>query len=156
MIFDKIENLEHFLNPKLKNAIGEMYLLIDKGNDGIFQIIEDQVFLKIMTYDTKSEDFITESHKRYVDLQIIFMGEEIVNIYDSDTVKVKEEYDGNTDCIFYDTSLTKNKASILLGRGYFAIFFSEDVHETQIFTNNKISTIKKAVLKIDETFFNTQ
>jgi beta-galactosidase beta subunit len=59
---------------------------------GEYSIRGSDIYVKILHYNTKNIDFITESHKQYVDLQLVYDGIEIVRIYDEHTLRVKEKY----------------------------------------------------------------
>lgn len=54
-----------------------------------------------MSYKTKFESEIYESHRKFVDIQILLKGSERIKIYDSSQVKVSEPYNYETDYIFY-------------------------------------------------------
>jgi YhcH/YjgK/YiaL family protein len=154
MVFDKIQNLNQYLGRSLNSALEEAFKKIKTSPNGEYHIEGEEIFLKLMTYETKLEDFITESHKKYIDLQIVLSWEEIIRIYDANALKIGVEYSEKNDCIFYNTNNVECLNELRLKDGFFAIFLPDDVHETQISPSDQVSTIRKAVLKIDKTRFN--
>ena len=152
MILDKIDNWKiYFKEPIFLEIFKELENYNSETPNGIYRTHENYYF-KVMSYDTKLESNIIESHIKEVDVQILFSGNEKIKIYNSEAVSITEPYSDETDCQFYKN--IKNPISeINLEIGYMAIFFPDDIHHPQFAVNNKIETLKKIVLKIDEKLF---
>lgn len=152
MIVDKIENWKIYFKSPIFNTIFEdlKTYTIDTPN-GVYKNNENYYF-KVMTYDTKLDSTIIESHRKEVDVQILLSGNEHIKIYNETRVDIKEVYDEESDCQFYNV-IGKPIAEINLEPNYMAIFFPEDIHHPQFAANNKIETLKKIVIKIDEKLF---
>ncbi len=154
MIIDSLENFRQYFKDDVFNNIYQEICKIDvTHNLGEFTLKDNEIFYKVLEYNTKQEKWITESHRKYVDIQIILSGEEVIKIYDYKSSKTEVEYDSNTDCIFYSVINSTNKSEITLRKGDFAVFFPQDIHQTQIAVNNKPELIKKLVFKVHEKFF---
>lgn len=154
MIIDIVDNW----NVYLKGAWGELAFdffntINDETLDGEYPLIEDKLFCKILTYDTKIEDWITESHKEYTDIQILLRGEEIINLFESETLDVKIPYNSKIDCVFYHLPTKKPTVSMLLLPGIIGIFHPQDAHTTQIAPNSNIQNIRKVVFKVHQSLF---
>lgn len=152
MIIDKIENWAlYFKEPifsEIKNELGNYNT---STPNGVYKTHENYYF-KVMSYDTKLDSKIIESHRKEVDVQILFSGNENIKIYNNNDVEVIEAYDKESDCQFYK-NIGNPITEINLRPGYMAIFFPDDIHHPQFAVDGKIETLKKLVLKIDEKLF---
>lgn len=152
MIIDKIENWKIYFKASVFNDIFEelkTYSLDTKN--GTYKN-HDNYYFKVMSYDTKLESNIIESHRKEVDVQILLAGNENIKIYNEADVEVMEAYETESDCQFY-TKKGDPLTEINLRPGYMAIFFPDDIHHPQFAVGNKIDTLKKIVIKIDEKLF---
>lgn len=105
----------------------------------------EHLFVSVAEYYGKQKpDALYEAHKKYIDIQYIIEGEEIIGLTTLDKVTIKEAYDEEKDITFFDfdggdylQATPKN----------FFLFFPEDVHRPSITTGDSI-LIKKIVVKI--------
>ena len=154
MIIDYTDKLNLYFQTDWAAEVSAFLEQISSKPDGNYPILGDKLFCKVMTYETKIGEFITESHKDYVDIQVVFEGEEIINIHNMDLLDVKDAYDKEIDCIFYHLPSIEPRVQVTMKEGLMGIFFPQDIHTTQIATNDTIITIRKAVFKVHRTFFN--
>ena len=104
-----------------------------------------------MSYKTKLTSEIIESHRKFVDIQILLKGLERIKVYDSSQVEISEPYNDETDCVFYQKP--KNcHSDIVIQEGWMGVFFPDDIHNPQLTVNQPIE-IKKVVIKVNEKFF---
>ena len=152
MIVDKIENWKIYFKSPIFDAIFEdlKTYTVDTPN-GVYKD-NKKYYFKVMSYDTKLDSAIIESHRKEVDVQILLSGNEHIKIYNEAAVAVKEVYDEESDCQFYKV-IGKPFNEINLESNYMAIFFPDDIHQPQFAVENKIETLKKIVIKIDEKLF---
>jgi len=114
---------------------------------GEYQIIGKSAFLLIQEYQTKTEsDKEWESHKKYIDFQIVLSGEEYIEYSNIHLLKAKDLYDEEKDIIFYENDL-KEHIKLLIPQNHFCIFFPEDAHKPGLHIL-KEQKIKKAVIKV--------
>ncbi len=152
MIVDKIENRKiYFKAPIFNEIFKELQNYNSETLNGTYKNHKNYYF-KVMSYDTKLDSNIIESHKKEVDVQILLSGNENIKIYNTSTVEVTEPYDKEIDCQFYKKT-GDPVTEINLEPGYMAVFFPDDIHQPQFAVRNKIETLKKIVIKIDETLF---
>jgi len=153
MIFDNVANWSQYFNSsETFDKIYEKLNSIDINTPNGEYRLNDSCYFKVMSYETKYEPTIIESHRKEVDIQVILKGGEGINIYNSDEVKTKSPYDNNIDCQFYESIKDPNLSFKLLP-GKMAVFFPQDIHGCQHVLGNNIETIKKIVIKIDEKLF---
>lgn len=152
MIIDKIENWRIYFKALIFNNIFEELKTYNlQTKNGTYKNHENYYF-KVMSYETKLESTIIESHIKEIDIQIIISGSENIKIYDSKSVEIMQPYDEESDCQFY-AKMGNPITEINLQPGYMAVFFPDDIHHPQFAVDNKIETLKKIVIKIDEKLF---
>jgi YhcH/YjgK/YiaL family protein len=147
MIVDKIEN------SRLYEAIGERinkafdYIKntdLENINPGKYEIEGENIFALINEYKTKLEsEGKLEAHKKYIDVQYVISGEELMGFVPLANQQILETYKEENDIVF----LKGEKSFVKVSAGMFAIFFPEDVHMPGISTG-KISDVKKLVIKV--------
>lgn len=152
MILDKIANRSLYFKGEIFDEIFDQLQKyhLDTPN-GVYKNHKDFYF-KVMSYDTKMESSITESHQKEIDVQILLSGNEGIKIFNDSSVKITQKYDDETDCQFYQP-ISNPITEINLEPGYMAVFFPNDIHNPQYAVNGKIETLKKIVIKINEKLF---
>jgi biofilm protein TabA len=153
MIFNDISQFDPSFKSRFEDVFTTLQSRIADDVPGEYPIRGNDIFVKILHYETKSEDFITESHREYVDMQIVYSGSEIIRIFDVPSLTIKDIYNPDTDCQFYHVRSAEPNAVLTLTPGKAALFFPYDVHETQIAPELLPKNIKKAVVKIHVKFF---
>ena len=147
MIYDNIKNLNKYLGvvPHLEEVLS--FIKDNNLNNLPFEridISENVYLVKQKYYGKDIKDAGVESHKKYIDIQIILKGKESMQycLY-NDNLKVSVEYDDSKDIMFYDEVLT-NKVEV--SKEEFVVFFKEDIHQPGIKTGDE--EINKIVVKI--------
>lgn len=111
---------------------------------GKYPIDGDNVFVSVTADSSKDFDKTKwESHKKYIDLQLIAVGEERMGVYPVDKSTVTKPYDEKRDVANYDAKGKFYNAS----DGTFFIFFPMDAHRPNI-TPGGNKVVKKVVIKI--------
>ncbi len=146
MIFDKIENFELYvgLNKKIAKAFGYIIATdLSQLAPGKYEIDQDDIFALVQEYDTKDkENCKLEAHKKYIDLQYIINGVELMGI-SSLKDQVAVEKNEKDDYAFYEG----DSDFIKVNNGMFTIFFPDDLHMPGIKINHS-SKVKKVVIKV--------
>lgn len=110
---------------------------IDLGN-GMFALEQ--------CYDSRVRYDAFESHRNYIDIQVLVVGEELMEIADISILPVTTPYDADRDVIIYGDYRT---TSILrLGVGYGAVFFPEDAHMPNLRVGADPVFVRKTVVKV--------
>ena len=150
MLTDSLENLN-----KYQQVIPHSKEILDYlGNTNIFslavgkyQIEGDSVFILIQEYKTKIQsEKKWESHRKYIDIQIVLAGQEFIGYSPINFLKSKDGYSEEKDIIFYEDD-SEEHSRIFVPRSYFGLFFPEDAHKPGVHISNE-STVKKAVIKV--------
>ena len=142
MIYDKIENIDLYnLDSDAVNFIKNLKSDIECKK----HILNDNVYANVEEYNTKESGFF-EAHKKYIDVQLLLTGEEILEYTNLTGLNIKTDYDDTRDIEFYYDG-DNPKIPILLKSGFFAVLYPADAHKPQLMykTNQKV---KKVVVKI--------
>jgi YhcH/YjgK/YiaL family protein len=67
-----------------------------------------------------------ESHRKYVDVQYLVSGREMIGVAPVQGLRINEAYDEGTDLAFYESPADYRKLEMKPGR--FAVFFPDDGH----------------------------
>jgi len=95
-------------------------------------------------YGKQKADALYESHKKYIDIQYVIKGEEIMGLTTLDKAAVRDPYNEAKDITFYDFD---GGEYLKATPENFFMFFPEDVHRPSITTGDSV-LIKKIVVKI--------
>ncbi len=133
----------HDTHKRIQALPMDAFEKVDLGN-GMFAL--EQKFIS-----KERSDCFLESHIKYIDIQLIVTGEELMECCDIHKCKVLEKYDKEKDLIVYENFDEMNK--IRLQPGDFAIYFPQDIH----LGCQKVNTptlCTKTVIKMPIEFFN--
>lgn len=111
-----------------------------------YDIDGDNLFATVNEYQSKNEESVKfEAHRKYIDIQYVINGKEIMNIAPIKTAsEVLNQYDETKDIEFVSISNIVNyKANPF---GYF-IFFPSDAHRPGL-KDGSNSAVRKIVIKV--------
>lgn len=149
MILDSIKNISKYENLNIDlNAIVEFINRVESENleNGRYELDGDKLFALVQSYETKdSDECRLESHKKYIDIQYVQEGTEVMYWSLVDGLKVTEDLSQISDVIFYEDD--KNATELVVNEKSFALFFTHDAHKPGVKFNTK-SNVKKIVFKI--------
>lgn len=148
MIYDNLTNINTYigLSESIREALvflQSVDLNIKNGN----YVLSSKVKAFVSEYDTKEgNNNGYETHKKYIDIQYVLNGIEIINYLPLDKLTVRIPYNSDNDIAFYTSSLQPNE--LMIGDGFFTILFPQDGHMPQLCVD-KPQRVKKIVLKIE-------
>jgi biofilm protein TabA len=97
-------------------------------------------------YLTKPRELgVFETHRNYVDVQVIFAGEEFMEVTHPGTLTVRDAYNPDRDATFYLD--TDHGSRLHLRTGDAAIYFPEDAHNGALQVAGP-QLVRKVVLKV--------
>lgn len=149
MIIDKIKNKDLYLN--VNSRLVAAFNFLEKTNlknlkPGRIDIDGNKLFVLVNEYTTKKNELnVLEAHKKYLDLQYIISGVEVIEYELYDNHSVNREYSEEDDYSLFNPN---EPIKLRLSEGNFVIFFPEDLHLPTVAFNDKPSDIKKIVIKI--------
>ena len=149
MILDKIENLNLYkgLSARLTKALG---ILTDtdilQKPDGRYEVDGDNIFYMVQRYHSKPFDQgKLERHRKYIDIQFVAEGCEVIGYTPVDSLDVSEEYNADKDVAFHETSDTITQ--LKLDSGMFCVLFADDAHMPCRYIDSPCN-VKKIVIKV--------
>lgn len=78
--------------------------------------VNDDFYYTLLSYNTKpTEECKIESHRKYIDIQIMISGEEGMDFIDISRLTLKEKYDEQKDVMFWNESDRMNKTTLVVG-----------------------------------------
>lgn len=147
MIIDKLSNSH--LYSGLGERIDKVFAYLKETDFSIielgkYEIDGENIFALVNEYNTKDEtEGKLEAHKKYIDVQFVAKGSELMGYAPLEIQKVIDDYNEQNDITFF----SGDKSFIQVDEGMFAIFFPTDVHLPGIKVNKK-SYVKKIVIKV--------
>ena len=148
MIVDKFENARLYapLSEKLAKAfeILRVQTLADKPA-GRYDVDGDDLYYVVDEYCTRPvEKCRFETHKKYIDVQLMLSGREIVGYCPDDALTTQTPYDEQKDIEFFD--VPKQYAEIDFCQGVLCVFWPQDGHMPGCAAEP--TNIRKIVVKI--------
>lgn len=146
MIYGRISEAKDYygIHPLLDEALNHMQDpdFMNQVCDHTQHIQGDELYVTRYTYETvpQSEAFF-ESHRQYLDIQIMVEGREKVGIACPETL---EEYEHRGDLWLYHG---EPEQTLTIEPGHFLVVFPGDAHELKVCTD-KPRQVSKVVFKI--------
>ena len=147
MILDKIENAKQYqgLSLRIKKALRYIAKTdFTQLENGTYDVVKDEIFAivnRFETVDAKTEK--PEAHKKYIDIQYVFEGEEILGFAFKQSQPVYLEYNEDDDFELYSAELDYVK----FNKGMFVILFPDDLHAPSVHLD-KATSASKVVVKV--------
>ncbi len=139
---EKYRGLSENINLAIEYLIKTDFCNVEPGR---YEVFEDKVFAMVSQYTTRLKNTgKLEAHKKYLDIQYIVCGNELIGYSNIDGLKILHEYDMEKDICFLEGTA---KDFLLLEEGDFAVFWPEDAHMPCI-SPQKPSSVKKVVVKV--------
>lgn len=148
MIFDSLATPDPHatLSPRLEAGLAWLRALDPATPDGRYPIEGDDVFALVQTYETgPSTEKRFESHRKFLDIQYVFEGEERMLHAPARLLEVETPYDDPTDILFY--AEPKYASSLLVRTGDFTVFHPGDAHKPGCMAGAR-HRVRKVVVKV--------
>lgn len=120
---------------------------INDYEDGRHEIDED-IFFLIQRYETKPEsEALYEAHKKYIDIQYIVKGSEIIDVIALEDAEAINAFDVKHDIGFY--KCLSDYSRIRLRQGQYGLFMPNDCHKPSFHEDGTASgKVEKIVMKV--------
>ena len=145
MIFDTLENIQNYeglgrVYTALKFLSETDFSQIDLGR---YELDGDNIFYMVQTYETDPEKTVSEAHKKYIDIQYMLEGEEIIGVAPFTCEKVETEAKPENDVWFYECKTEP----LTLFEGSFMVLYPNDLHCPGVAVKDA-KTCRKVVVKV--------
>jgi biofilm protein TabA len=148
MIYDVLKNAHLYFTPgcRLAKAIDFVRNFNLSEPDGRYEI-GDTMYAIVMSYKTKpAEQQKSETHKKYIDIQVVLSGRERIDIaLFSDRMVIETPYDEAKDAAFY--KLGGAYVPLIMTEGTFAVLYPQDVHRPSCNLDGA-ADVRKIVVKV--------
>ncbi len=147
MIIDKLENSDLYIamHPNFKKAFDFLkHTDISSLSSGKQEIEGDSIFAMINRYHTDTPEVVQlEAHKKYIDLQDVYSGNETLGIVPLTNQTPSKTYDKENDFQLFEETYNE----LAFNKGMFSILYPDDIHAPGLKLNDSEAVIK-VVLKI--------
>lgn len=140
LVEPKVDEKE--VSRRVNDAIDYLIALeVSEADVGKKVVVNDKFFYSVQAYDTKTADECKlESHRKYIDIQIMVAGEETMEVVDISKLTVKEDYDEDRDVIFW--RVPKRMAKGTLRAGNYIVLYPENAHRGAVSIREKSHVLK--------------
>lgn len=98
-------------------------------------------------YETKARaDGFFESHRKYIDVQVVVEGEELMEVVDASRIATRGEFSADRDFQAYEDCTATSQFRVMPGEA--TIFFPVDVHMPTLRTGPSPVLVRKTVVKV--------
>jgi len=149
MIIDSIKNASLYPFGELWTKAFDFIRTLSPDIENGKQVIDEtNLFAGIDRYETKARaDAKLETHRRYVDIQMLMSGTECLEVFPKNGLTVSEPYDPDKDAEFYEVP-DSAPVRVTLKPGQFIVFFPEDAHMPCLTSGDTPEPVKKMVIKL--------
>jgi YhcH/YjgK/YiaL family protein len=129
----------------LKGLTSESFSEPKEGDPQKITIDGDNLFAVNPIYKTKSMDLAKfEGHRRYIDLQYVFEGFEIIQNGSKTDCRKETDYDAENDVQFFTSDFF---STISLKKNMLCILYPDDIHAPGLILDRE-GVVKKSVVKV--------
>lgn len=150
MILDNIKNMEQYasVHPLFRKAFSAIRELVETNAPvGRYEIDGKKVYALVQEYETKNEeDRLFECHRKYIDIQFIVEGKEMIDVKNFYDLEPEVPYNEEKDVEFY--KVEEDYDATFLEAGHYAVLFTHETHRPCVAVNNTPSKVKKIVVKV--------
>ena len=143
MIFDSVDHIETYrnLNPQVFRGLELLKQDFSQISVGRYNVDAD-LFYMVQEYETQLDN-LPESHKKFIDIQCILSGTEVIAVHNPRELEVAEAHP-ERDLWLYQR---KEGNRIAVTAGKFMVLWPQDAH-TAALSLGQPEKVRKVVVKI--------
>ncbi len=147
-----VTDIEHALEqvaltPALQKALTFLrQVRLSSLPDGRMEIDGEQVYALVQSYETRGGEPKFEAHRKYLDVQYVAAGEEIIGWAFIDRMAVDAAYDEAKD-VCLGRVPPSEVTPVRLSAGQLAVLYPTDAHAPKLAAGAPVS-VKKIVVKV--------
>jgi YhcH/YjgK/YiaL family protein len=147
-----VDRLHHYTSYPFGNAwqLAFNFLLSLKpdAEEKKYPLLGDDLFAIVMSYETQTpETSELEAHRKYLDIQAILTGEEVIGWCQADALQIDTPYDAAKDVELYKHP-EQGLLRVDLFPGNFMALFPHDAHMPSLMIQQAPVFTKKVVVKV--------
>lgn len=145
-LIEEKSTCEISVDEKISFVIEHINLLdFEKLEIGRYDL-SNGIYYMVQEYTTRpASDCGLESHKKYIDIQWIIDGQEMIQVANINRLKLKKEYDFDNDIMFWE--IPKHICSCVLSKNSYLVLYPNDAHRPSLYIGSS-NVVKKIVVKI--------
>ena len=149
MIVDRLHHYTSYSFGKAwKMAFDFLLSLPLDAEEKKYPLLGDDLFAIVMSYETCApETAELEAHRKYLDIQVVITGEEVIGWRQADELEIEKPYDGVKDVELYKHP-KQGLLRVDLFPGNFMALFPHDAHMPSLMTKQGPVFTKKVVVKV--------
>jgi len=149
MIVDRLENYRCYPFGKAWQLAFDFILSLNHtAEEKRYPLQGDDLFAIVMRYETgSSEAAEIETHRKYLDIQVVITGEEGIGWCQADELEIDTPYDASQDAVLYKRP-AQGLLRVDLFPGNFMALFPHDAHMPSLMTKQVPVFTKKVVVKV--------
>ncbi len=135
--------------PNLQRALDFLRQVRGKElPDGKVEIDGDRVFALVQSYETvaASDPVLFEAHRRYIDVQYVAAGHEVIGCASTDRLTITADYDEAKEA-WFGTLQAADTTFVRLAAGELAVLYPTDGHAPRLAAGAP-AAVKKIVVKV--------
>jgi biofilm protein TabA len=146
--YNKLTPIFDYFDSAIKKgtSINKRIISMDSNQYKKVEITDDIFAIEQAYYTRNSKELLFESHVKYIDIQLILQGEEVIKVKHTDLLKIDSKYNDKDDYSLYKPCLDSSK--ILIQKNDLSIFFPNDGHMPGIQSGNVSQKVFKIVVKL--------
>ena len=150
MIFDSLKFCEQYCS--LHKHLRAVFDFLEKATRedlpvGRYELEGKELFAMVQEYSSHlPEEVSFEGHLRYIDVQYVLSGVEVMDASTYKDAQPKTEYNEEKDVQFFEDHAAPVTCTVRAGE--FVIFFPQDLHKPGMCANRQPAPVKKVVVKI--------
>ena len=135
------------LTPALQRALAFLQTLpAGPLPDGRIEIDGEDAFALVQSYETQTGDWLFEGHRKYLDIQYVASGEEVIGWAFIDRATITMPYDPAKDA-WLGAVPTDEITPVRLAAGQLAVLYPTDAHAPRHAAGAAMA-VKKIVVKV--------
>lgn len=145
MIYDTIDHIQQYqgIHPGVLQGLRFLAETDFSGEETRYELDGQRLFAFLQSYETKPGNDTPEAHRKYIDIQYLLEGEELVGVAPLESMTEEVEARPENDIWFYHGPT----APVPIGSGRFLVLFPGDAHAPSIAVD-KPATVRKCVVKV--------
>ena len=144
MIFDSVAHIECYkdIHPEIYRGLKLLITDFSGMEDGRYSVDGDKLFYMLQSYETKPDNDLPEAHRKYIDIQCVLSGAEVIGVGTLEEMTEVESYP-EKDLFLYHGPTDR----ITLTPGKFVVLWPQDAHAAGIAAKGP-SLCHKCVVKV--------
>jgi YhcH/YjgK/YiaL family protein len=150
VIYDRIEHMDSYTRPgtRLHQAVAWLRGLKAFPAEGRVEIDGERLFGSAVAYATSPrEERRFETHRKYIDVQVVWEGEEAIDVTLEPSLAPLEAYDAQRDIAFFEPPPAHLYSALAMKPGRVAVLFPQDAHRPGC-NLREGRAVRKLILKV--------